>query len=318
METETKKRKNSEDKEPPFSKRLEECFSLFKSLHKEIEERIEVLELKEEHQENLQKQVEEAFGKTKSQINLNVGGQRFSTSRSTLTSIEDTYFYAMLSSDQWKPNEYGEYFVDRSPKYFQRIIDFMRSGELIFDDLSGKEKKEIKIELDYYQIPIPESLKYEKWHWDPQKKGKYITLTENNTIATCLKKDKINPVVIGNKSVDRFRIKILSHKNCEEFQSFVGLVPTRDIDLEDCPEKYWAIGLDKFTLMKDGDYITSDLKYERKVGDEIEFYHNQEEGTITLYINKEGKGIVFSDVPIGVELYPFFEGNGTGASIQIV
>eukprot|EP01118_Nematostelium_gracile_P010356 TRINITY_DN3559_c1_g1_i11.p1 TRINITY_DN3559_c1_g1~~TRINITY_DN3559_c1_g1_i11.p1 ORF type:complete len:257 (-),score=51.53 TRINITY_DN3559_c1_g1_i11:175-945(-) len=239
METETKKRKNSEDKEPPFSKRLEECFSLFKSLHKEIEERIEVLELKEEHQENLQKQVEEAFGKTKSQINLNVGGQRFSTSRSTLTSIEDTYFYAMLSSDQWKPNEYGEYFVDRSPKYFQRIIDYMKNGKLILNGLDDHEKKEMKKELDYYQIPIPESLKYEKWNWDPQKKGDGVTLTGDNMIATGT--NERTSIVIGNKTVDRFRIKIFSHKNHGEYQSFVGMVPNRDIDLNRRPENYWEM-----------------------------------------------------------------------------
>eukprot|EP01118_Nematostelium_gracile_P010360 TRINITY_DN3559_c1_g1_i9.p1 TRINITY_DN3559_c1_g1~~TRINITY_DN3559_c1_g1_i9.p1 ORF type:complete len:317 (-),score=66.85 TRINITY_DN3559_c1_g1_i9:54-1004(-) len=316
METETKKRKNSEDKEPPFSKRLEECFSLFKSLHEEIEERIEVLQLKEEQQENLQKHIEEAFKKTKNQINLNVGGQRFSTSKSTLTSIEDTYFYAMLSSDQWKPNDDGEYFVDRNPKHFQRIIDYVKDGKLMFSGLDNQEKREIKKELDYYQIPIPESLKYEKWHWDPQKKGNHIILTENNMIAT--DSGQYISIVIGNKSVDRFRIKILSHKQSEKFHNFVGLVPTQDIGLNCRPEKYWSISLNLGTLIKDAKSITSDLKYDPKVGDEIEFYHNQEEGTISLSVNKEDKGIVFNDVPIDTELYPFFEGNGVKGSVQIV
>eukprot|EP01118_Nematostelium_gracile_P005843 TRINITY_DN1866_c1_g1_i3.p1 TRINITY_DN1866_c1_g1~~TRINITY_DN1866_c1_g1_i3.p1 ORF type:complete len:122 (-),score=20.65 TRINITY_DN1866_c1_g1_i3:617-982(-) len=64
----TKKRKKTEAKESPFSERLEECFSIFKSLHEEIEERIDFLQQKEALQENLQKEVQEAFKKTKSQI----------------------------------------------------------------------------------------------------------------------------------------------------------------------------------------------------------------------------------------------------------
>eukprot|EP01118_Nematostelium_gracile_P005841 TRINITY_DN1866_c1_g1_i1.p2 TRINITY_DN1866_c1_g1~~TRINITY_DN1866_c1_g1_i1.p2 ORF type:complete len:130 (-),score=21.90 TRINITY_DN1866_c1_g1_i1:522-911(-) len=79
---------------------------------------------------------------------LNVGGKRFSTSKSTLTSIEDTYFHAMLSSDKWKPNEDGEYFIDRNPKHFQRIIDYMKDGRL-FNDLNRQEKEEIVKETRY-------------------------------------------------------------------------------------------------------------------------------------------------------------------------
>eukprot|EP01118_Nematostelium_gracile_P010355 TRINITY_DN3559_c1_g1_i1.p1 TRINITY_DN3559_c1_g1~~TRINITY_DN3559_c1_g1_i1.p1 ORF type:complete len:135 (-),score=25.98 TRINITY_DN3559_c1_g1_i1:72-476(-) len=123
-------------------------------------------------------------------------------------------------------------------------------------------------------------------------------------------------IVIGNKTVDRFRIKILSHRNHEKWQSSIGLVPTRELDLEDCPENSWAIGIDNGKLIKDV-FIDSDLKYNPKVGDEIELYHNQEEGTISLYVNKVDKGVIFSDVPTDMELYPYFNCGGKG-SVQIV
>eukprot|EP01118_Nematostelium_gracile_P018433 TRINITY_DN8184_c0_g2_i2.p1 TRINITY_DN8184_c0_g2~~TRINITY_DN8184_c0_g2_i2.p1 ORF type:complete len:312 (-),score=78.33 TRINITY_DN8184_c0_g2_i2:3-938(-) len=310
MPKETKKRKKSESKDSPFSERLGECFSLFKSLHEEIEERIEFLQQKEEQRK---KQIEESFEKLKSQINLNVGGQRFSTSKSTLTSIEDTYFYAMLSSDKWKPNEYGEYFIDRNPKHFQQIVDYMKDGRL-FNDLNSQEKREIKKEMDYYQIPIPESLMYEKWHWDPKKKGKYITLTDNNMTATS--SDKRISNVIGNKTVDRFRIKILSNDETD-CQSYVGLAPDQEFNLRGFSEESWSIGLRDGVFCNNGKY-NQDSIYNFKVGDEIELYHNQEEGTIRLYINKEDKGIISDKVPKDIELYPLFEGNDSQDSVEIL
>ena len=52
--------------------------------------------------------MEEEIAKAGNRINLNVGGERFSTSKDTLVSMEGTYFYAMLSSDRWKPDGEGK------------------------------------------------------------------------------------------------------------------------------------------------------------------------------------------------------------------
>ena len=64
-------------------------------------------------------------------INLNVGGKRFSTSRQTLTSIGDTFFTALLSGriSSLKDSS-GAIFVDRDPKLFSIILNYMRSRQL--------------------------------------------------------------------------------------------------------------------------------------------------------------------------------------------
>lgn len=45
-------------------------------------------------------------------IDLNLGGTKFSASKSTLLSMEGTYFFAMLSSGRWKPNSEGNVYDD--------------------------------------------------------------------------------------------------------------------------------------------------------------------------------------------------------------
>jgi hypothetical protein len=84
-------------------------------------------------------------------IRLNVGGTLFQTSRDTLM-IEGSYFYAMLASRVWQPDEHGEYFIDRDPTYFSRILHGLRTGKLNMAGLSSDQMEELHLELDYYQI----------------------------------------------------------------------------------------------------------------------------------------------------------------------
>lgn len=66
-------------------------------------------------------------------IHLNVGGQRFSTSRQTLTWIPDTFFTAMLNGlISTNRDEQGSIFIDRDPKLFSIILNYLRTKELGF------------------------------------------------------------------------------------------------------------------------------------------------------------------------------------------
>jgi hypothetical protein len=74
-------------------------------------------------------------------INLNVGGQRFSTSRQTLTWISDSFFTAMLSGlISTNRDEQGYIFIDRDPKLFSIILNYLRTKEL-GKKKTGKEEK---------------------------------------------------------------------------------------------------------------------------------------------------------------------------------
>jgi len=90
--------------------------------------------------------------KSKSKVKLNVGGVLFTTSKTSLTSIKDSFFYLMLSNETWKPDEDGEYFIDREPKYFQLILQKLRYGECDYTNLSDFEKSIFKVDIDFYGL----------------------------------------------------------------------------------------------------------------------------------------------------------------------
>jgi len=96
-------------------------------------------------------------------IYLNVGGIKYSTTRSTLTKYPNSMIGAMFSKlNPAQVDKDGCYFIDRNVPMFEYILQFLRSGELILPD-SFKKHKLLKCEVDYYQIvPLVESLKNNK------------------------------------------------------------------------------------------------------------------------------------------------------------
>ncbi len=91
----------------------------------------------------------------KAKISLNVGGKHFATSRTTLLSYKNSYFYTMLSSGKWQPDEDGEYFIDRNPKYFEIILDWMRNNRCLTSgvmELSKNKKEMLKKEAEFYLL----------------------------------------------------------------------------------------------------------------------------------------------------------------------
>uniref|UniRef100_A0A0A9Y2Y0 BTB/POZ domain-containing protein KCTD3 n=2 Tax=Lygus hesperus TaxID=30085 RepID=A0A0A9Y2Y0_LYGHE len=83
-------------------------------------------------------------------IHLNVGGTRFSTSRQTLLWIPDTFFSALLSGRiSSLKDETGAIFIDRDPKLFSTILNYLRTKEV---DLSNSDLCFLRHEAEYYGI----------------------------------------------------------------------------------------------------------------------------------------------------------------------
>ncbi|XP_023292729.1 BTB/POZ domain-containing protein KCTD3 [Lucilia cuprina] len=83
-------------------------------------------------------------------VNLNVGGQRFSTSRQTLTWIPDTFFTALLSGRiSSLKDETGAIFIDRDPSLFSIILNYLRTKEI---DIKNCEIRALRHESEYYGL----------------------------------------------------------------------------------------------------------------------------------------------------------------------
>ena len=72
---------------------------------------------------------------SKSVIKLNVGGKEFMTTLGTLRSDQNSMLANIFFSDsngrvQATQDANGVFFIDRCPKYFAVILNFLRSGKL--------------------------------------------------------------------------------------------------------------------------------------------------------------------------------------------
>jgi len=138
------------------------------------------------------KQWEEATAKLKnthfsSMINFNIGGRMFTTSLSNLQRYPESYFGVMFSG-RWdsKPGEDGRYFIDRSPRVFDYILDYLRGEQLELELIPKEDKALLLREAKFYQLhqlvetidpPIAEL----QWELKPNQNG---VLSNNNRTFT--------------------------------------------------------------------------------------------------------------------------------------
>jgi len=126
----------------------------------QVKQQIQELESKINCWNELEEKMKEEAEKSRSKVILDIGGERFHTSRATLLKYENCYFSAMLLSDEFKPDSTGAYFIDRNPRYFAILLDYLRTNEI--EELQSANSKGGKIqkEFQFYGIPFPKIIKY--------------------------------------------------------------------------------------------------------------------------------------------------------------
>ncbi|XP_064383753.1 BTB/POZ domain-containing protein KCTD9-like isoform X2 [Halichondria panicea] len=69
-------------------------------------------------------------------VRLNVGGKIFATTRATLTSDSNSMLARMFESSGWlsATDSTGAYLIDRSPDYFEPLLNFLRHGKLLLNE----------------------------------------------------------------------------------------------------------------------------------------------------------------------------------------
>lgn len=97
---------------------------------------------------------------TAKMIKLNIGGEWFTTARSTLLSEENSLFQDMLSSnetfdhsdsDDHSQSGSGYFFIDRDGTLFRYILNYLRSGELICPQ-NFNEYEQLLKEAEFYRL----------------------------------------------------------------------------------------------------------------------------------------------------------------------
>ena len=95
---------------------------------------------------------------TSDPIKLNIGGQIFMTSLSTLTRDSKSMLASMFSGRfDLKPGEDGSYFIDRDPTHFCYILNYLRTGEVILPEDSIARRR-LQLEAAFFNIQAIEQL----------------------------------------------------------------------------------------------------------------------------------------------------------------
>jgi hypothetical protein len=216
-----------------MSRNLAEIEGFLLERERDLDDREQKMKEREESLENEKKEIEgsreeletchrkidEALGQHKNIVDLNVGGRGFTTIKENLMRIPGSYFYGMLSSDRYKPDEKtGAYFIDRNPEVFQRILDYLRRGEMDIRDLNEYQKDLLKDDLKYYSIDLPECLReFTDVYWDSSRiPGENIQFSDDGLTAESVPSPLAKPTrcfLFGYGKVDKFTVKILEMKN---------------------------------------------------------------------------------------------------------
>lgn len=85
-------------------------------------------------------------------VSLNVGGKVFTTTKMTLITHEPDSMLARMFDSEWNHwrDEGGAILIDRSPEYFEVIMNYLRTQEVVVDE--GVNLKGVLLEAKFYGL----------------------------------------------------------------------------------------------------------------------------------------------------------------------
>jgi len=115
-------------------------------------------------------------------VKLNIGGRKFMTTKNTLLMSGSKGFFSSLLEGEFPSvqDEEGYYFIDRDGKYFEPLLEFLRTGELEIPP--GISKRAVAREANFYSIEIPlmpYNLGSHSPPPSPRSDGVYMSLQED-------------------------------------------------------------------------------------------------------------------------------------------
>ena len=118
-----------------------------------FEEEVHEFENEKEKLEMEKERMKKVYNFQSNKVKLDVGGQVFSTSLSTLRRDPDSMLAVMFSGRHELVEEDGTFFLDRDGTYFRHILNFLRDG-FQPDTLPQDEAalRQIQAEANYYQL----------------------------------------------------------------------------------------------------------------------------------------------------------------------
>lgn len=144
-----------ENFEQEHTRKMEELETVFDSRLVELNRQRDIFEHERENFHDELQKMSEMYRIQENKIKLDIGGQFFSTSLSTLTRDPSSMLAAMFSGrHQLKTEADGSHFIDRDGTHFRYILNFLRDGHIKEGTLPLNEtiQRELLAEAEFYQI----------------------------------------------------------------------------------------------------------------------------------------------------------------------
>ncbi|KAF2075721.1 hypothetical protein CYY_002964 [Polysphondylium violaceum] len=125
-------------------------------IHDEIQEMFQ----QEQKKQNMKKAIEKTM--ISDPITLNVGGTKFTTSKTNLRKVPGSFFDVLLSGElDVKPmaNKPSTYFIDRDATHFNHVLNYLREGDAA-GEIPDEIKDQVEKELVFYGVKTPKILYY--------------------------------------------------------------------------------------------------------------------------------------------------------------
>ena len=236
-------------------------------------------------------------------IHLNVGGQKFSTTRATLCQVEGSLLATMFNGrweDRVKRDKDGVVFFDFNPEYFGWILDYLRVKKIsspenpaVLAEVPKNQMKNFNTLLEYLglsnEIVPSEIVQNEKFNvWSSgiiaQEEGKVAVHDSNEGHKYVLGEN------VYQRGIVRFKLKLDSIYNNEWI--LVGMVKAHVIPKDNysynCVDaKGWVLGKNG----RQGMYENGSLKKydslvnQTKQGDTVELVLNCDASKFSLHLS---------------------------------
>lgn len=115
-------------------------------------------------------------------VRLNIGGQYFVTTKTTLCKNPQSFFYKLLQDDPsigltTDRDETGAFLIDRDPQYFVPILNYLRHGKLIVE--KNLQEEGVLEEAEFYNIQelihlVKDRIKERDEHKNSQNNAKRV------------------------------------------------------------------------------------------------------------------------------------------------
>ncbi|KAK2953111.1 putative BTB/POZ domain containing protein [Blattamonas nauphoetae] len=182
---------------------LEELRQTLEKQKNELEQekqRLELIQMQSSDLE-LQQQLDDQI------VDLNVGGVVFTTKLETLQKFEGSMLSSMFSGSHLLARDrHGRIFIDRNPKIFELLLDYMRTGNLPLSFHSPADEKAFQIELDYFALS-PQTVHFNSV-WNSQLKSNGLKISEDGKTVEVVGDDGDHTIIIGDNKITHGTITI--------------------------------------------------------------------------------------------------------------